>query len=156
MAANRISFSQCAAFFGLAEKELVLGVTPSAKHDQLYSSYLLNLRSSPNAVCQMIVADIRAYIDLGAMAPAADLLIVLRRFLSEWPDAASGACCLRAGANSTPSCPRRKKNNRHSRLSSAPRTASSRPCAAGVAPKRDNILLLKDYRPRFAAAAPSV
>lgn len=82
-----ISFAQCAAFAGLASNEMVLGVTPAVKHDRLLSSYLANLGRGAIAVRDMIVADLRAYLDLGAMQRAADQLIVLRRFLSSYPEA---------------------------------------------------------------------
>lgn len=82
-----ITFEQCAAFAGLAPSEMILEGAPSAAHHSLLSSYLLNLRRGPNAVCKMIVDDIRASLDLGASKRAADLLIVLRRFLSDYPEA---------------------------------------------------------------------
>jgi hypothetical protein len=85
-----ITVTQCAALAGLASDEMVLGVTPSAKHYSLLSSYLVNLRRGPVAVRTLIVADLRTILDLGASRRAADLLIVLRLFLSEYPAAAGG------------------------------------------------------------------
>ncbi len=82
-----ITFEQCAAFAGLAPSEMILGANPSAAHHSLLSSYVLNLGRGPKAVCKMIVADIRASLDLGASNRAAELLIVLRRFLSDHPEA---------------------------------------------------------------------
>ena len=49
----------------------------------MLSSYLLNLKRGPVAVRKMIVSDIRAAIDLGASEYAADLVLVLRMFLSK-------------------------------------------------------------------------
>jgi len=82
-----ISFEQCRDFAGLAQNEIVLGSTPSAMHDSLLSSYILNLQRGPAAVRRMMVADIRSSLDLGALKQASDLLIVLRRFLSHHPEA---------------------------------------------------------------------
>src|SRR5208337_4783028 len=77
-----ITVEQCAAFAGLASNEIVLGATSSPKHRVLLSGYLLNLWRGPKAVRKMIVADIRMWLDLGMPNYAADLLVVLRRFLS--------------------------------------------------------------------------
>ncbi len=82
-----ISLAQCAAFAGLARDEIVLGVTPSAKHRALLSSYLLNLGRGPTAVREMIVADLRRFRELGALQRVADLLFVLRVFLTRHPEA---------------------------------------------------------------------
>ncbi len=85
-----ISLAQCAAFAGLASDEILLGVTPSSKHCSLLSSYTLNLKRGPVAVREMIVADLRRFRELGAMQRAADLLFVLRVFLTQYP----GARCI--------------------------------------------------------------
>lgn len=82
-----IAVQQLPALAGLAPNEIVLGVTPSAKHDRLLASYLFNLERGPAAVRDMIVADFRCFFDLGARRQAADMLIVLRRFLSDHPQA---------------------------------------------------------------------
>ena len=85
-----ITFTQCAAFAGLCSNKIVLGVTPSTAHHSLLSSYLVNLWRGPKIVRDMIVADICWSVDLGAFKRAADLLIVLRRFLSDCPGARLG------------------------------------------------------------------
>jgi len=82
-----ITLTKCAAFAALSSNEMLSGVTPSAKHCQLLSSYLLNLERGPAAMRDMIVADFRCFLDLGARQRAADLLIVLRCFLSAYPEA---------------------------------------------------------------------
>ena len=82
-----ITVRQCAAFAGLVSNEMLLGVLPSAKHRSLLSSYLLNLKRGPVAVRDMIVADLRSFLDIGASQRAADLLIVLRLFFAEYPQA---------------------------------------------------------------------
>jgi hypothetical protein len=81
-----IKFKHCAVFADLTQSEMVLGATPHAGHHSLLVSYLLNLWRGPGAVREIIVADIRAAIDLGASKRAADLLIVLRLFLSDHPE----------------------------------------------------------------------
>lgn len=83
MTSKQITMAQCAALSGLGSNEMVLGVTPTAMHDSLHASYLLHPGRGWEAVRDMIVADIRASLDVGASKQAADLLIVLRRFLSE-------------------------------------------------------------------------
>jgi hypothetical protein len=45
-----ITVTQCAAFAGLASDELIVGVSPSAKHRSLLSSYILNLERGPMGV----------------------------------------------------------------------------------------------------------
>lgn len=81
-----VTIEGCMAFSGLAWDEIVLGATPSNTHRILLSSYLLNLWRGPNAVRKMIVADMRLSLDLGMIKHAADLLLVLRRFLSDYPE----------------------------------------------------------------------
>lgn len=82
-----ITFQQCADFSGLAPNETLFGATPSVMHHSLLSSYLLNLWRGPKSVCGLIVSDIRASLDLGATRRAADLLFVLREFVSNYPEA---------------------------------------------------------------------
>jgi hypothetical protein len=75
-----ITLEQCTASAGLAPNEIVLGSTPSAKHRSLLASYLLNLKRGPEGVRDMMV-------DLGVVQQAADSLIVLRQYLSDYPEA---------------------------------------------------------------------
>lgn len=82
-----VSFAQCADFSGLHSNEMLLGATPSARHHSLRASYLRHLRRGSKAVRDMIVADIRSSLDIGASKRAADLLIVLRWFFSDHPEA---------------------------------------------------------------------
>ncbi len=81
-----VTLKECATFARLASNEMLLGATPSATHRLLLSSYLLNLWRGPKTVRGMIVADIRMWLDLGMPEHASDLLIVLRRFLSDYPE----------------------------------------------------------------------
>lgn len=82
-----ITVTECATFAGLASNELVLGAIPCARHHCLLSSYLLNIGRGPRTVRDMIIADMRRFLDLGVSKRAADLLIVLRMFLSDFPEA---------------------------------------------------------------------
>jgi hypothetical protein len=81
-----VTIGECVVFSGLALDEIVLGATPSNTHRVLLSSYLLNLWRGPKAVREMIVADMRLSLDLGMIKHAADLLLILRRFLSDYPE----------------------------------------------------------------------
>lgn len=109
------------AVTGLAANEMVLGVAPSARHDRLLSSYLFNIERGPAAVRDMIVADLRRFLDLGARREAADRLIVLRCFLSEHPQAGKVASeRKREGAASIPfSLSRRREREDRTRRGEA-------------------------------------
>lgn len=87
MAPDLASLTQCIEFSGLTWEELPPRVAPSAKCCSLYTSYLLLLPIGSAVVRDMIVADIRSFLDLGASKRAADLLIVLRWFLFAHPEA---------------------------------------------------------------------
>jgi len=82
-----ITLAQCAAFSGLASHEVIGGAVPSARHHKMLSSYLLNLDRGTLAVREMIVSDLRRFLDLGAEGRAADLMLVLRLLLSDYPEA---------------------------------------------------------------------
>ncbi len=60
-----------------------LVAVPEARHRTLLQSYQLNLHRGRAAVRRMIIGDLLGCIDNGAQSCAADLLIVLRLFLSE-------------------------------------------------------------------------
>ncbi|WP_036255101.1 hypothetical protein [Methylocapsa acidiphila] len=80
---NQITIAECAALCGLDSNEMILGVTPTIVHESLYASYMLHSKRGRKSVCEAIIADIRASLDLRELTQAADCLIVLRRFLSE-------------------------------------------------------------------------
>ncbi len=82
-----IAVAECEKFAGLASTEMLLGVEPCDRHRVLLSGYLLNLWRGPQRVRRMIIDDMRLSIDLGMRSHAADLLIVLRGFLSDYPEA---------------------------------------------------------------------
>ncbi len=85
-----ISVPLCAASADLRSSEVFLGVTPSTKHRSMLTGYLLNLKRGPVAVRDMIIADMRAALELGARQRAADLLLVLRLFFSDYPEVRYG------------------------------------------------------------------
>ena len=82
-----ISVRACASFAGLAGNEICLGASPGAKHRALQSRYLLGLWRGSKAVPDFIGADIRRWTEIGARDRAADALLVLRQFLSDFPQA---------------------------------------------------------------------
>lgn len=79
-----IKLKHCAELAGLNVDELVLGVTPSRRHQVLLKSYLLNLDRGHAKVREMMICDLCGYCDIGAQRVAADLLVVLRMFLTEY------------------------------------------------------------------------
>lgn len=80
-----LSILECRERAGLGSHEVVLGVTPCAHHDKLLASYLLNLEKGERFVLEMIVADLRGFLDLGAPDYAGDVFVVLRTFLDGRP-----------------------------------------------------------------------
>lgn len=78
-----LSLSQCFDFTDLMPEEIVLGVSLAHRHHALLSSYQLDIDRGVIAIRDRIVADLRCFIDLGAKHRAADLLLVLRMFLSQ-------------------------------------------------------------------------
>src|ERR1035441_1987792 len=86
-----LSVSECADCVGLDPRELLLGPSPSAKHKTLLDSYLLNRWRGYVVVRERICADLRMAVDLGARERAADLLLVLRMFLTDRPTATCSA-----------------------------------------------------------------
>jgi hypothetical protein len=65
--------------------EFSLDAIPSRKHKSLLESYKMNLERGSDAVCDMIIGDVERFIELGARQRAADLLLVLRLFVSGLP-----------------------------------------------------------------------
>ncbi|MBM3562410.1 MAG: polysaccharide deacetylase [Alphaproteobacteria bacterium] len=71
---------RCAEMAGLCSHELVLGVSPSDKHQHMLARYRRAV--SLDAARGRVVADIRNAVKIGAARRAADLLIVLRWLLA--------------------------------------------------------------------------
>jgi len=82
-----ITMAECANFVGLAPDELLLCAIPSTRHKSLLKSYLFNLKRGEKAVCCLIIGDFWRLMELGAEERAADVLHVLRLFLSDHPGA---------------------------------------------------------------------
>ena len=82
-----LTMEQCRIFSRLVSNEMVMGAAPSPMHRAWLSGYLLNLKWGQATVREMIVADIRAALDLGALDRAGDLPVVLRLFLSDHSEA---------------------------------------------------------------------
>jgi hypothetical protein len=96
-----VTVEQCAMFAKLAPHELFLGAPPSTRHRALLSFYLQDLGTlDPQQVREIIVADIRVALSLGAVRQAADLLIVLRELFSEYPEASLAAASAPSGQHS--------------------------------------------------------
>lgn len=62
---------------------------PSAEQERRLASYLLNRHRGVAAVRDILVADIRGFVDLGQPHVAADLVVVLRLLLTRCPEAHS-------------------------------------------------------------------
>jgi len=75
------SLERCRKIAGLAQNEIVLGVSPGERHECLMARYRGEGRSTTVARV-MIVTDLRAALRSGDFAAAADLLVVLRQVLS--------------------------------------------------------------------------
>lgn len=89
MAPRLTPIARCAEIAGLAPYEIMLGVSPSEKHERMLAKYRRARRSVAVARAK-IVADLRAAILRGACSEAADLLIVLRRLMAFGPSARGG------------------------------------------------------------------
>ena len=85
-----VSVRDSAKCFFITTGETGLGLRLTAAHRALFSSYLLNLWRGPECVRKLIVADIRGWIELGAPERAADAFVVLKLFLSDFPEAGNG------------------------------------------------------------------
>lgn len=72
---------RCREIAGLSSHEMMIGVVPSEKHEDMLSKYV-GARRSLGFVRMTIVADLRAALAAGAARDAADLIVVLRRFLA--------------------------------------------------------------------------
>jgi hypothetical protein len=150
MTARLISVSQCVAFSGLAADELILGVAPSRLHDRLYKSYLRHRNNAHEPLTDRIVRDIRGCISIGATKPAADLLIVLRRALTQLIQRSDAVRIRPAFAPRSRGMRRSAKRRRN--------TVAHLQCASslvGDAVKAgvgtDNVLSLEAYRLRASA-----
>jgi hypothetical protein len=69
------------------EEDGLPSVPPSDAHARRLDSYLLNRHRGAAAVRDIIIADIRGFLDLGLPHVAADLVVVLRLLLAKCPEA---------------------------------------------------------------------
>jgi len=86
MTSDRIATGHCAVLCARNPDEIMVGVSPGPMHVSLLASYLLLHERGWEAIRNMIVADIRGTLDLGALKRAADLLIVSRMSLFDHPE----------------------------------------------------------------------
>jgi hypothetical protein len=86
MTSDQIAIEQCAALCGLDSNDFRTDLTASAAYAPLRASYLLLHKLGWATVQALIVADIRAALDLGASKRVTDLLLVLQTFLFEHPE----------------------------------------------------------------------
>ena len=90
MKSTLTSIERCAEISGLRGSEIVLGVSPDARHERMLLRYRRVV--SQDVARAQLVAEIRESLNLGSPSRAADLLIVLRRLLAE----GAGFCAARA------------------------------------------------------------
>jgi len=73
---------------GLRSDEIIVGTTETEALRAMLASYLSHLWRGSDVVRDLIVADLRSALDLGVEDRAADLLLVLRLFLTNHAEAA--------------------------------------------------------------------
>lgn len=88
---------------GLESQKYVVGAPMRPMQWRMLSGYLANLGKGPAVVCNLITADLRTYLDLGATERAASVLVVVRLLLTQFPYLAKSAipqsCWLRTSAS---------------------------------------------------------
>ena len=77
---------------GLRSEEIIVGAKETDALRATLQGYLTNVWRGQEVVRDLIVADIRTALDLGVQERAGDLLLVLRLFLTDHPQAAVAAC----------------------------------------------------------------
>lgn len=147
MTKDMISIGRCAEICGLRSNELVLGVSPSKKHERLLANYRFGAHDDEGPH-KALVADIRAAVAGGAARHAADLLVALRRLLAMRepvkPRRASAARRLRH-------CGARAKARQTRAVASCERGAALTP---SVGPRLDNVCSLEAFRRARHSGAP--
>jgi hypothetical protein len=78
-----LAIRDCRKLTGLLSREVLLGVSPSPRHRATLRGYLRLCHGNAREVQDVLVHDLRSYLEIGARHFAADQLIVLRIFLSE-------------------------------------------------------------------------
>jgi len=74
---------ECRRLTGLSGREILLGVSPSPRHRATLRGYFRLCRGNAREVQEILIHDLRSYLDIGARGFAADQLIVLRLFLAD-------------------------------------------------------------------------
>lgn len=74
-------------FLATPQESCGFRAVPSAEQERRLASYLLNRHRGVAAVRDILVADIRGFLDLGQPHVAADLVAVLRLLLTRCPEA---------------------------------------------------------------------
>jgi hypothetical protein len=77
-----VSLKECACRSGVALNDMVIGLSPSERHFSLLQSYLFGRPDDGSTLQDRIIEDMRDARNLGASRRAADLLLVLRIFMS--------------------------------------------------------------------------
>ena len=133
-----ITPEQCAAFAELASNELARGALPSTNHNSLLLFYLQDLEIvGPESVRDVIVADIRVSLSLGATRQAADLLIGT----AEISFRISGSQNSRKVSTSGSACARLQYSKGRHRPRQVPRDEKQ-----AAASKRDNVVIHRARR----------
>lgn len=63
--------------------EILLSASVTPSHRSLLASYRMNAHRGDDTVRALIMRDLRSFLDLGALDPASDLIIVLALFMRE-------------------------------------------------------------------------
>jgi hypothetical protein len=74
---------ECRKLTGLLSREVLLGVSPLPRHRATLRGYFRLCHGNAREVQDVLVHDLRSYLEIGARHFAADQLIVLRIFLTE-------------------------------------------------------------------------
>lgn len=139
-----VGLDVCAQISGLGAHEMLLGVSPCERHDRLFARYRMKAGDAQDALPARIVTDIRRALDLGALARAADLLVVLREFL-----AASGP----DGGNRLTPCVRRVRGREASRRGVLSGADACREAPARASMAACDVVPLDAFRTARAARA---
>jgi hypothetical protein len=67
----------------LTAKEISLNASVTPRHRALLTSYRMNAHRGQESVRNLLIRDLRSFLDLGALERATDLLIVLALFMRE-------------------------------------------------------------------------
>ncbi|MGA9598822.1 MAG: hypothetical protein WBS22_00915 [Methylocystis sp.] len=78
-----VGIKECRKLTGLRCREILLGVSPSPRHRATLRGYLRLCHGNVREVQDVIIHDLRSYLEIGARHFAADQLIVLRLFLAD-------------------------------------------------------------------------